>query len=503
MKSALQQKVTYMRRQKGKFRKTTMAVVCTFSFCLMPLLAKAASGNIGRPGDDGYDFEWWGEENYELNPNGRYAYYVDAVSGIIKDVMGWHNTTVTNSGNDTSANSNMAVLAGNVEITNIYGGYSNIGDASNNTAIIYSGTVTGNAVGGYAYNNGNAIGNKLIVYGGNFTDATKSVSGGQGKNANENTVIIYGGNITNEIDGGVVMEDDGTANNNTVVLAGNFSGTPYVYGGSKGASSYENTETVTGNTLEVRIKNQNVKNVVNFENYYFILPAGIKNGDTVLNVTGSAETKFSLTANIGVTASSGVALSTGDKITLIKNSNNITGSYQQISLANKTLKGTGGFSLDYEFALSDTPTTIDATVTSAKVKEQTKAIVEARAASVGIANAGADLIAGSAMKSALANTNAKKSSAGGGADSAVIAPFSAVSGGTQRLESGSYVDVNGISGVIGLAAQKDFDEFTFTGGPFFEFGTSHFSTHNSFSTGNVDGKGHASYYGGGLMVRLS
>ncbi|MCR5562574.1 MAG: hypothetical protein K6F46_04265 [Desulfovibrio sp.] len=76
------------------------------------------------------------------------------------------------------------------------------------------------------------------------------------------------------------------------------------------------------------------------------------------------------------------------------------------SLAGKTLKGSGGVSLEYSFALSDTPTIIDATVNSVAVNEQTKAIVEARAASVGIANAGTDLAAGQGISSAMASTSA-------------------------------------------------------------------------------------------------
>ena len=479
-----------------------MAIVCTSSFFLPSVAAEATSRNIGEPGGEDCSYEWWGTENPELNPNGMYAYYVD-YGPAISDVTGWHNTSTVG---DKSANSHMAVFAGDSSIRNLYGGYSTNGDANNNVAIIYSGVVEGNFTGGYAHSTGTANGNKIIVYGGEFTGAIdeKAVSGGQGLFANENVVTVYGGNFSNEINGGVVMSSGGKAINNTVVLAGNFSGTPAVWGGNVGDPSYEAVDIVTGNTLEVRAKNLTVSNVGNFENYYFILPAGIKSGDATLTVTGGVATDFSMKANIGVAMAPGAKLNKGDKVTLIRNSNGFTGNgYQQVSLADRTLKGTGGISLKYEFALSDTPTTIDATVTSVSVNEQAKAIVETRAASVGIANAGADLVAGQAMRNALANTSAKRGmSAGDGTDDFVIAPFFAVSGGMQRIESGSHTDVNGIATVLGLAARKDFDAFAFTSSAFFEFGTTHFSTHDSFAAGDVDGKGHTGYKGGGLLAHL-
>ncbi|MCR5562419.1 MAG: autotransporter outer membrane beta-barrel domain-containing protein [Desulfovibrio sp.] len=77
-----------------------------------------------------------------------------------------------------------------------------------------------------------------------------------------------------------------------------------------------------------------------------------------------------------------------------------------------------------------------------------------------------------------------------------------MSGGSQRLESGSYVDISGVATVLGLAARKDLSAAALTGGVFFEYGTSRFSTHNSFDTGDVDGKGHASYTDGGLLARI-
>lgn len=105
------------------------------------------------------------------------------------------------------------------------------------------------------------------------------------------------------------------------------------------------------------------------------------------------------------------------------------------------------------------------------------------------------------VKSAIneGNQNGNKNASGDGVS---VAPFGEVSGSSERLESGSYVDVTGLSAVLGLAARKNFKAVAFTGGLFFEYGTSRFNTHNGFDEGDVDGKGHATAVGGGVLARL-
>jgi len=83
-----------------------------------------------------------------------------------------------------------------------------------------------------------------------------------------------------------------------------------------------------------------------------------------------------------------------------------------------------------------------------------------------------------------------------------VSPFGEVSGSSERLESGSYVDVTGLSAVLGLAARRNFKSVAFTAGLFFEYGTSRFNTHNGFDEGDIDGKGHATAMGGGVLARL-
>ncbi len=306
---------------------------------------------------------------------------------------------------------------------------------------------------------------------------------------------------------------------------------------------------MSGNTLEVFSKGHEVGSINNFENFYFILPSDIKNGDTVLKVTGGQPTVFATKANIGIAVEAGCPLDVNDQVTLINNEKGIQNKegkelvkntdYIQINISEKklkwyegmTLKGMQGVSLEYDFELSNDSKNIYAKVVDvpeepapdpmpapiapapspepeptgigARVRPQTKAIVESRTATLAALNSGADLVAGHAMLNAMAGASGTRGLAAGDSRTGVaVSPFAAVSGGTQRLESGSHVDVSGVSAVVGIAARKKLELVDLTAGVFFEFGSSRFSTHNSFSSGDVDGKGHATYTGAGILARL-
>ena len=220
--------------------------------------ALAQSENIGQRGGDNCKYEWWGISSAEFNPNGNYAYYVkevpydpnDPEKPKITDVMGWHNTTETNSGDNTSANSHKVIVGGDLNIRNVYGGYSTNGDANNNVTIVDSGTFSGNVVGGYANEKATANSNKVTINGGNYIDdANKmAISGGQGKIVIGNEVIINGGTIECEVDGGVAMTDGSKVSRNTVTIYGGTINR--ICGSNVGATSYGGVE-ATNNTVNI------------------------------------------------------------------------------------------------------------------------------------------------------------------------------------------------------------------------------------------------------------
>ncbi|ORT98848.1 Outer membrane autotransporter barrel domain protein [Anaerovibrio sp. JC8] len=334
---------------------------------LIPATAGATEPNIGQRGEEGCKYEWWGISRPDLNPNGNYSYYVkketynhddpehDPNIPKIKDVIGWHNTNNNKPGYDTSANSHMVTIGGNVNLRNVYGGYSSNGSACNNVAIVNSGIISGNVAGGYAHATATANGNKVFIYGGQFTgDADKTaVSGGQGKIANKNMVVVYGGSFANEISGGVIMNSGGSATDNTVIIAGNFSGTPGLYGGNVGDSTYTNYDIVTGNTLYLSGANSATK-VQNFEtiNIGKILndqgnPVNVtaKWGTPVLKMTGTgleenkttveALKKAKIDASV-LTFENLEAIANGDVMNLLECTN--TGTINATLLATTTAK---------------------------------------------------------------------------------------------------------------------------------------------------------------------
>lgn len=235
--------------------KTTRNLLVLLVVLAMSNNAWAQSNNIGQRGEANCKYEWWGKSGTDFNQNGGYAYYVkeepydpnDSANPKITDVIGWHN--INNTGDDTSANSHMVKVGGNVNIRNVYGGYSTNGDANNNATIVDSGTFSGNVVGGYAHSNATAQGNKVTINGGNYIDDAneKAISGGQGKIATGNEVIINGGTIACEVNGGTGMENNGIVSGNTVTINGGTMNK--IFGGNIGDKSYNIT--ATNNTVNI------------------------------------------------------------------------------------------------------------------------------------------------------------------------------------------------------------------------------------------------------------
>ena len=116
---------------------------------------------------------------------------------------------------------------------------------------------------------------------------------------------------------------------------------------------------------------------------------------------------------------------------------------------------------------------------------QVLVIDESRAAAVAFTNQGSELI--ELGLNALARDNEK--------DSKV---FAAVYGNHSEYETGSHVNVNGWSGIVGIGKTN---ANGLTVGAFFENGEGNYSTHNVTDFGYLRGDGEACYNGGGFLVR--
>lgn len=331
-----------------------------------------------------------------------------------------------------------------------------------------------------------------FVYGG-YTDAA-------GANADNNTVNISGGTVTGNIYGG--QSDNGNATHNTVILSGapDLSGST-IFGGQ---SNTPNFEAISGNRLELRTSGLTARNITNFAEYEFQLPATVKPGDTGLTLTDGMPTDMAPGGNATFNAAirgiavNGPAVKVGDRFTFISNAaglttTNLTLTTQQLTNVRQ------GVTLIADLDVKTDSTSIYAQVTDAHVNPQTKALAEGHLGGTALALQGADLVAGKGIDAAVQAVRTSLSENGRS-----VATFGALSGGWSRYNTGSHIDVSGFSLLTGLAWDADNVLGKLTTGMFFEFGNAATGTYNSFSNAaSVSGDGSTWYVGAGLLTRMN
>jgi hypothetical protein len=163
---------------------------------------------------------------------------------------------------------------------------------------------------------------------------------------------------------------------------------------------------------------------------------------TMLEVTGTV-TLNGPAVSVGIRGGSS-PLAVGDTITLIDASAGLGG-----MTANASSHGEGlqGLVLRYGFDLSLTPNQLLATVNDVGLNPRTKALSEARAAALGFLNKGQDWLADHGYDAA----NAQFRSRGLGWSSAA---FGGISGVNERINTGSHVDIDGATLLVGVAARN-------------------------------------------------
>ena len=400
------------------------------------------------------------------------------------------NSNIVNFINGSSTNTPFGVVGGYFQESPLAPGIAN-----GNTVNI-SGSITGFVSGGQANGSGNVSANNNTV---NVTNSTigsgasdwvlgdVAYSDTGSATANNNTVVIMGSSLNvSQIIGGDTISDSGTgtAINNTVTIGGisNLSAAS-IYGGF-----FESTGTAgdlwTGNTLNVMNSGMNVKGVYNFENLNFYAPTTMVAGDTMLTVNTSAVNITGSTIGIGM-AGGKSALNVGDTITLV----DATTGGLTADQNGTQVKGNGGISKLYDFDLSVASNKLQATIAGVSANPQTKALSEGQLGGMSFLNQGSDLIASSGMSSMLAATSSSVGNA--------IA-FSAVGSGKSEYETGSHVDVQGVSLMAGIAKKSELT----TAGIFLEAGQGNYDTYNSFNTApSVKGSGDTEYVGLGVLGR--
>ncbi|MDL2271614.1 autotransporter domain-containing protein [Desulfovibrio sp. OttesenSCG-928-I05] len=386
--------------------------------------------------------------------------------------------------NGNARNNTVNVYATSNTIARVYGGMARIkGDAVGNTVNIYGGTV-GSVAGGWTMN-GSASGNTVTVYGG----TTGALYGGEihAGDAFNNTVAVYGGLVDNIYGGSAT---GGAAYNNTVTLSGRpqfLSSGGEIWGGYVSVNSPD----FTGNTLNLwnYSGTTSVKLVTGFQYYNFQVGA---NSQPLMVDTGAGLVEFGDGAGgdstvTGVSFASGYTPQKGDVITLLSAATGFSD-----GLTNPTqMESSKGVTLLYSGDLVLGTNDLTYTITSDDYfNPRSNALSEGRVATVAFLNQGADLTAGQGMIAAR--------NAGNG-----LQAFAAGSVGESRYETGSHVDVQGMSFMAGLAWNAPTAFGNLTLGAFFEAGDGTYDTHNSFSNAAaVNGDGDTNYYGGGILGRV-
>lgn len=382
----------------------------------------------------------------------------------------------------------------------VYGGYAKgTGNANGNRVTLTSGTVQDGVYGGCTKGTGNANGNTVIITGGDVV----SVYGGHAAGPNNNPNHESGNADGNTVDIGAVNVDFvcggsseyGTTNNNTIHLRGTRVSSDVV-GGSRSNS--------TGNTLAIHDFGTQVDSFEHVQNLHFYLPEGTtgNSGNTMLTIKSpSGQDIRGVHIGVGV-AGQRSALQKGDVVSLMKTSR---GDLTTDAVLVNDVSGMQGVSLRYKFDLQKRSTDeLIATVTDAAVMEQTKSLVETRAAASALLNGGADLLSGMGMdaaETAAALPDAATADESNAAiESGSYELWAAQGASGERIETGSYVDAKGWNLAVGFAKRDAMDAGKLTYGPFVEYGR---GSYDSYLDDGTHGDGSTSYIGGGFMAKAT
>ncbi|AQT48145.1 autotransporter outer membrane beta-barrel domain-containing protein [Bartonella choladocola] len=430
-----------------------------------------------------------------------------------------------------AASFNKVFLTGGRTV-DVFAGFSTLGEASNNSAVITDATVNGVIYGGMASTN--AINNTVALRGGiaeksvtggfsSLGDATEnkvivsakssaqSVIGGQSQNggAIANNVAIEDATITGDVFGGI--SSGSSATKNIVTLMGEsvkISGS--VYGGYDAAAS--SNDVFTGNTLNLNEFRGSMAGIYNFEKYNWVLPKDVVNNDALVHITGTNPVDLAKTSHTVSLLNDGNRLHVNDKITLIdKSKNGPDVPSLEVHQGNfiiydmKLQQENDGYVLTAVNMTDMTDTGSNGgdnpgNELAGRINPRSKAFSEGRVASLGFLNQAADLIANSGIRSA-------KAAVLEGADKAWnmnLMPFFVIDGSSNRYKTGSHADVDGFNMAVGLASGFEIaNKHAVTLGAFFEYGRGTYDTYNSFATyASVHGDGDTHYTGGGILGRI-
>lgn len=359
------------------------------------------------------------------------------------------------------------ISGGTINNSSISGGYAETGTAENNSVTVSGGTInnsniSGGDVFGSDDDDSRVTGNRVTISGGMIDG---DVYGGQVNdngskcNVTGNSVTISGGMVKGEIYGGYVWNggNDTAIKGNSITLSGMADvSEAALYGGY----IRNGTGTIANNKLIINGWSGKVQSLNDF------------NGDN-----GGIEVQA---------LAGGLDLAAGERTEFITSQAEINSTNNKLITTQATEMQAGvALTVSGEIGMGANNIYID--VASVRASDQTAITTESRAAAAAFVNQGAEAVSDS--------INGLQ-----GAD-AGVSTFAAVSGNNSKYDTGSYVDINGWNGIVGVARTKDLSAGKLSYGAFFENGGGNYNTYNDFNGTSFRGDGNVVYNGGGLLMR--
>ena len=379
-----------------------------------------------------------------------------------------------------AAKSSVSITGGAIT-GDVFGGFTGgTGDAGENTVEITGGTLAGNVTGGRAVS-GDADSNTVRV-----AVNAGSVTGGSstGGSASHNKVYITNAAITGDVTGG-----SGTVTTDNVIHLQGAAVTGNVIGGTAGS-----TDNVLALHYSAARPTNRIHDFSNIQKLHFYLDENVDGSmPPMLQLGVAAKNVATLDVGFGI-AGHARRLRNSDTIHLMKLAPGGTLTIAGATQAN-IVTGMQGVSILYDFELMRQGTDeLVARVLRATINSGSKSFAEPRCGATDFINRGADLLAASGISSA-----AKEGGRAEEDEKRGYQLWAAMSQGTMRAETGSYVTTTGYNLSVGWAKEGKLKAAKTLFTPFVEYGR---GTYHTYLDDGTHGSGKISYLGAGLMGRI-
>ena len=378
---------------------------------------------------------------------------------------------------NTVQRNKLTVTGGTLE--SAYGGLNAKGNVTGSTLVLAGGTVK-NAYGGFAESTGNATANIVDVR----KDTQAAICGGHAAQGEASDNILHLGAVTIGADvcGGVGKKTEGNIINlhGTKIHGTVTGGTAPVAPGGK------------ANILAIRSAGTEIHDFTGVQNLKFYLPEGATSSMATMLKLGVKD-KDIRGLHVDVDFSGAAKrLQQNETFSLMKLAKGGTLTTDE-KIAGE-ITGTQGVSLDYKFSVRKKNTDeIIAAVEETSLKNETKSLVETRAATTDVLGGGMSLLADAGIASAV-------TAAAANVQTGAYTSWAAQGGSSMRVHSGSYVDTHGYTLNVGFARKQTTKDGVLTFGPFVEYGRASYDSYLEDAAA-THGDGKVSYVGAGLLAR--